>query len=503
MKIPNEILHQLHEMNCEDVAKRFGLEVKNHMAHCFKHDDRIASLSFRKNHWKCFSCDMGGDAITLIQEKFSVSFVEACVILADEYYIHIPYVETQSTKWKGSVINLRRRESANDVSCLFDREIAEFIMEHTVLTKTGIEFLWGQRKIKSDVIESSKIHSIDNANVLKNMIQTKFEIDRLKNAKVKNHMAHCFKHDDRIASLSFRKNHWKCFSCDMGGDAITLIQEKFSVSFVEACVILADEYYIHIPYVETQSTKWKGSVINLRRRESANDVSCLFDREIAEFIMEHTVLTKTGIEFLWGQRKIKSDVIESSKIHSIDNANVLKNMIQTKFEIDRLKNAKVLTSNGKYLTIDTPSLIIPYYDENNNLICLQTRYLGEDNPNFHIPRFKRICCSSIRLYNLPILKSMQPGAKIFITEGITDCLAMLSAGYNAVALPSATSFPTEDLTKLKSYNLYMVADRDKAGNDAFIKLYRLMLRSGCEVKRIELPYNVKDFCDYYLKTKKN
>lgn len=52
MKIPNEILHQLHEMNCEDVAKRFGLEVKNHMAHCFKHDDRIASLSFRKNHWK-------------------------------------------------------------------------------------------------------------------------------------------------------------------------------------------------------------------------------------------------------------------------------------------------------------------------------------------------------------------------------------------------------------------------------------------------------------------
>lgn len=321
--------------------------------------------------------------------------------------------------------------------------------------------------------------------------------------EVKNHMAHCFKHDDRIASLSFRKNHWKCFSCDMGGDAITLIQEKFSVSFVEACVILADEYYIHIPYVETQSTKWKGSVINLRRRESANDVSCLFDREIAEFIMEHTVLTKIGIEFLWGQRKIKSDVIESSKIHSIDNANVLKNMIQTKFEIDRLKNAKVLTSNGKYLTIDTPSLIIPYYDENNNLICLQTRYLGEDNPNFHIPRFKRICCSSIRLYNLPILKSMQPGAKIFITEGITDCLAMLSAGYNAVALPSATSFPTEDLTKLKSYNLYMVADRDKAGNDAFIKLYRLMLRSGCEVKRIELPYNVKDFCDYYLKTKKN
>lgn len=345
-------------------------------------------------------------------------------------------------------------------------------------------------KISNEII--SQLHEMNCEDVAK-----RFGLD------IRNHMAHCFKHDDRIASLGFRRNHWRCFSCDIGGDAITFIQEKFSVSFVEACIILADEYGIHIPYVEKRSAKWKDSIINLRRKESANDVSCLFDREVAEFIMEHTTLTKAGIDFLRGQRKIKSDVIESSKIHSIDNMNDLKDTIQAQFGTDRLKITKVITSNGKYLTIDTPSLIIPYYDENNHLIGLQTRYLGKDNPDFHIPRFKRICCSSIRLYNLPILKSMRHGSKIFITEGITDCLAMLSAGYDAVALPSATSFPTEDLIKLKRYHLYMVADRDKAGNDAFIKLYRLMLRSGCEIKRIELPKEVKDFSDYYLKYTKN
>lgn len=58
MRIPDEIIRQLHEINCEDAAKRFGLDVKNHMAHCFKHNDRIASLGFRNNHWKCFSCDI-------------------------------------------------------------------------------------------------------------------------------------------------------------------------------------------------------------------------------------------------------------------------------------------------------------------------------------------------------------------------------------------------------------------------------------------------------------
>ena len=185
---------------------------------------------------------------------------------------------------------------------------------------------------------------------------------------VKNHMAHCFKHNDRIASLGFRNNHWKCFSCDIGGDAITFIQEKFSVSFVEACIILANEYGVHIPSVERRSAKWKDSVINLPQRESTNDVSPLFDREVAEFIMEHTTLTKAGINFLRSQRNIKSDVIEFSKIHSIDGVNSLKDIIQVRFGIDRLKTAKILTSNGKYLTIDAPSLIIPYYDESNNLI---------------------------------------------------------------------------------------------------------------------------------------
>ena len=45
-----------------------------------------------------FSCDIGGDAITFIQEKFSVSFVEACRILTDEYGIHISYGR-YSAKW--------------------------------------------------------------------------------------------------------------------------------------------------------------------------------------------------------------------------------------------------------------------------------------------------------------------------------------------------------------------------------------------------------------------
>ncbi|MCM1140137.1 MAG: toprim domain-containing protein [Muribaculum sp.] len=318
--------------------------------------------------------------------------------------------------------------------------------------------------------------------------------------ETKGRMCHCFKHEDRIPSLGFRRNHWKCFSCDVGGDAIALAQEFYSVSFSEACIILANEYGYQIPYVDNRSHKWRESIVTLRQRVQPSDATTIFDKEVADFIMANTSLTDSGRKFLQNERKIHTDVIVGSKIHSLDNmTNLRKNLVAT-FGTERLAKAKMLKSNPKYLTIDTPSLIIPYFDCDQELICLQTRYLGEDTQDFHIPRFKRICCSPIRLYNLPVLNEISSNERLFITEGITDCLAMLSCGYKAVAIPSATSFPAEDIARLKRDKLYMVVDNDKAGNYAFMKLYRIMLRYGCELKRGKLPDSVKDFCEYYTKT---
>lgn len=342
-------------------------------------------------------------------------------------------------------------------------------------------------KIPANIIQ--ELHNLDCEDVAR-----RFGIE------TKGHMCHCFRHQDRVPSLGFRKNHWKCFSCDIGGDSITLAQEFYSVSFVEACIILANEYGIPIPSVNQRSHNWHESIVALRQRSSPIDATTVFDIEVADFIMTCTSLTSAGIKFLQNERKIGVDIIDCSRIHSLDNMNDLRNNLVGRFGIDRLVKAKVLKSNDKYLTIDTPSLIIPYYDINGNLIGLQTRYLGEDNPNFHIPRFKRICCSQIRLYNMQILNKIEPGEQLFITEGITDCLAMLTQGYNSVAIPSATSFPTDDLAILEKYNLYMVADNDRAGMDAFIKLYRLMLRYGCELKMVKLPSGFKDFCEFHSKT---
>lgn len=324
------------------------------------------------------------------------------------------------------------------------------------------------------------------------------EVAKRFNIEVKNHMAHCFKHEDRVASLGFRRNHWKCFSCDVGGDAISLIRELFSVSFQEACIILCDEYGIQLPIPVNQVKKYHTSIESIRRKQLPKDEKLPFDKEVAEFVMSHTILTSAGEEFLYKQRKLFPQIVEVLRIHSVENESELKQLLIDKFGIERLKQCKLINSTNRHLTINCPSLIIPYYDEYNQLISLQTRYLGKDNPLFRIPRFKRLCNSPIRLYNMNLIPELRPDDRLFVAEGITDCIALLSDGYNAVAIPSATSLPTEDLSKLRQFQVYMVCDNDRAGRESFRRLYNLMLRYGCIVRRISLSTGIKDYSEYFL-----
>ena len=89
---------------------------------------------------------------------------------------------------------------------------------------------------------------------------------------------------------------------------------------------------------------------------------------------------------------------------------------------------------------------------------------------------------------------------MYISEGITDCLALLSNGLKAVAIPSATILPFEDLVLLKNYDLHMYPDQDVAGQRALLELRRFFVNHYSTVKLEKLPEGVKDYCDYYTTT---
>ena len=97
---------------------------------------------------------------------------------------------------------------------------------------------------------------------------------------------------------------------------------------------------------------------------------------------------------------------------------------------------------------------------------------------------------------------LKPGEPLFITEGCSDCWAMLSAGHKAIAIPSATLLKEEDLLLLRNgpdgghrqpLNLHMFPDADAPGERLFLSLRDHLP----QIVRHQLPAGCKDFGDYW------
>ena len=158
-----------------------------------------------------------------------------------------------------------------------------------------------------------------------------------------------------------------------------------------------------------------------------------------------------------------------------------------------------------------PWLQIPYYSQEGRLIGVQNRRLEvQEFKGFKelkglkelkgVPRFRFPQGSECGIYNLPVLNRLKAGEKLYITEGCSDCWAMLSAGHKAIAIPSATLLKRKDVELLSTLNselsteFHMYPDCDVPGERLFLQLKEMLPN----LVRHQLPPGCKDFSDYYV-----
>ena len=143
-----------------------------------------------------------------------------------------------------------------------------------------------------------------------------------------------------------------------------------------------------------------------------------------------------------------------------------------------------------------PWLQTPYYDREGKLVGVQNRNLVRGGS----PRFRFPSGSQCGIYNLPVLNLLKPGDELYITEGCSDCWAMLSAGHKAIAIPSATLLTRNDIGQLSvlrdqsAVEFHMFPDRDAPGERLFLQLKELLP----DLVHHQLPPDCKDFSEYYL-----
>jgi len=320
---------------------------------------------------------------------------------------------------------------------------------------------------------------------------------------VVKHKALCFMHDDHNPSISFSKakNIYKCWVCGEGGGPIKMVQDKGGLSFQEACVWLADQFNIwRSKECKCKHIKPERNTANIFSLSQNKYDNRTFDEEICNWLIDNAKLSEQAKKFLFEERHYKGDVVQSIKIKSVSDDKRVLNALISHFGEERCLKSRLIQRRkvGLSFYFYTPCLLFPYYEQNGNLVGIQSRYLGT---NHKAPRFQFMASCKTRLFNLPILNYLNYSDKLYISEGITDCLAMLSAGLKAVAIPSATILPLEDLVTLKNYDLHMFPDQDEAGQRAYIELRRFFVNHYSTITAETLPKNVNDYSDYYITTR--
>ena len=317
---------------------------------------------------------------------------------------------------------------------------------------------------------------------------------------VARHKSLCPFHDDHHASMSFStsRNTFRCFVCGASGGTIDLVMRHLGKSFPEACRWLADANNVIIEEYKPQTP--------------ADDKHLKpFDASRYGRLFEHPWLSDKARRFLFEERRLNPRVVAWCRLSSWTD---------------------------RY---GTNWLQIPYFDQDGRLIGIQNRNLDyrkpekevipskdkpdkedcptKDKPNkedcptkaYNSPpygggagggasRFRFPYGSRCSIYNLPVTAMLSPGEPLYITEGASDCWAMLSAGHKAIAIPSATLLGNADKRLLKDLaerlgtTFHMFPDRDAPGERLFMQLKEVLP----QLEHHQLPVGCKDFAEYYM-----
>ena len=345
--------------------------------------------------------------------------------------------------------------------------------------------------------------------------------------RVTRHKCLCPFHDDHHASLSFsvRRNSYRCFVCGASGGVIDLVMKYLNKDFLDATKWLADENNIIVSSFKIQdSGDLKPETWNLKP----------FDASRYARYFERPWLSPEARRFLFDERRIDPRVVRWCRLTSWRDKQ------------------------------GVPWLQTPYYDREGKLIGVQNRNLTPSQPSTPskpprgeainhspsgemerglLPRFRFPQGARCSIYNLPVLNMLKPGEQLFITEGCSDCWAMLSAGHKAIAIPSATLLKKKDVEILQDLNaqsslkatpsderleesggkiasplggrlegwggvvaspsggrlegaisFHMYPDNDVPGERLFLQLKEVLPN----LVRHQLPQGCKDFSEYYL-----
>ncbi len=299
----------------------------------------------------------------------------------------------------------------------------------------------------------------------------------------------CPFHHEKTASftVSPHKDIFYCFGCHAGGDVIAFIAKVENCGQHEAVQFLADRYNIELP------KESEGYEQSIQEKQQYFDVCKIVALWCHQQLPKHPKVLK-----YLQDRHIDGPLLDSFLIGYFPGSFTGIKQLLTAVKTNNILADDLLQANiiaqGK-TTLFSPfedRIIFPIRDHLGRFCAFGGRTFKETDTRakYYNSRENDFFQKGSLLFGLDIAKkSIQDSEKAFLVEGYTDCTAMAKAGYPNTVATLGTACTINHLKLLSRYApyLYVLYDRDAAGEKAILRLTELCWQANMELKVVHLP----------------
>ena len=436
---------RLRSLPVEAVAERLGLRVVRHKSLCPFHDDHHASLSYSpsRNTFRCFVCDARGGTIDLVMRHLNMSFPDACRWLANGTNIILDTYRP-------------RTPTADKPARPFDAARYARLFEHPWLSDEARTFLFTERQLNPRVVSWCRLTSWTDRQGT-HWLQTPY-----------------FDASGQLIGLQNRNLDYGKQKGDEGeemgadnkqGQGIEGKQRQGVKGESKQGQAGEGKQGQGVEGEQGQGSDGKQGQAGEGKQGQAGEGK---QGQAGEGKQGQAVDGKQG----QGSDGKQGQAVEGKQEQAVEGKQ--EQAVEGKQgQGSESKQGQAVEGKGKQ---------------------------GQGSESREAPRFRFPYGSRCTVYNLPVTAMLRPGEPLFITEGCSDCWAMLSAGHKAIAIPSATLLSQADKALLRDLaqrlgtSFHMFPDRDAPGERLFMQLREVL--PG--LQHHQLPVDCKDFAEYYV-----
>lgn len=289
--------------------------------------------------------------------------------------------------------------------------------------------------------------------------------------------------------------HFYCFGCETGGDAITFIRKIENLEYREAVEFLAAQVGMTVPSEEPgaeAASKMRTRILEMNRAAARFFHACLLSPQ-----------GKEGLAY-FDKRALSMHTIRAFGLGYAPPGwdNLLNHLREKGFTPEELvAGALALRGrNGGFYDAFRGRVMFPIIDLRGNVVAFGGRVLDDSKPKYlnsnDTPAFHKSRC----LFALNFAKNSGEQS-LLLCEGYMDAIALHQAGFRNAVATLGTALTPEQCRLMARYTKEVVIsyDADKAGQNASQRAIGLLTQAGLAVRvlRIEGGKDPDEFIKTY------